>query len=196
VHPKKDEDFCSFEKALEELKLKETELRRLVSEGDIRAFRDEDTMKFRREDVERLKKDKGGDTGSLDFDLESDDASSDTLAEDLVFEEDDLGLDDEVGMATAQIGDSGFGDDLDLGDEDDALASSSSQSIRRTTGRGSQIRARAEEMKKANPVFVAMMVLSAVVLFYGVFVSISLFSDRTNGVTQGVAEFFDGVFGG
>ncbi len=49
------EDFISFEKALRDLKLRSEELRKLVSEGEIRAFRDgPDSMKFRREDVEAL----------------------------------------------------------------------------------------------------------------------------------------------
>jgi excisionase family DNA binding protein len=49
------EDFISFEKALRDLNLRSEELRKLVSEGEIRAFRDgPDSMKFRREDVEAL----------------------------------------------------------------------------------------------------------------------------------------------
>ena len=48
------EDFLSFEKALRELKLRSEELKKLVSEGEIRAFRDGDSMKFRAEDVEAL----------------------------------------------------------------------------------------------------------------------------------------------
>lgn len=49
------DDFISFEKALRDLKLRSEELRKLVSEGEIRAFRDgPDSMKFRREDVEAL----------------------------------------------------------------------------------------------------------------------------------------------
>lgn len=206
---KKGDDFYSFEKALEELKLKEDELRRLVSDGGIRAFRDEDTMKFRAEDVQRLKTEPGGDTGSLDFDLEGGDASSDTLAEDLVFDEDDdlgLGDDDEIGMATAQISEDTLDDDLGMatapvGDDDfgavDAMGDEGAAglAVRRTTGRGTQIRARAEEAKAGNPLLVAVMVMSSLVLFYGIFVSISLFSDRTNGMTRGVADFFNGLFG-
>jgi hypothetical protein len=48
------EDFLSFEKALRELKMRSEELKKLVSEGEIRAFRDGDSMKFRREDVVAL----------------------------------------------------------------------------------------------------------------------------------------------
>ena len=49
------DDFISFEKALRDLKLRSEELRKLVSEGEIRAFRDgPDSMRFRRADVETL----------------------------------------------------------------------------------------------------------------------------------------------
>ena len=49
-----NDDFISFEKALRDLKMQSEELRKLVSEGDIRAFRDGDSMKFRREDLDEL----------------------------------------------------------------------------------------------------------------------------------------------
>ncbi len=49
-----NEDFLSFEKALRELKMRSEELKKLVSEGEIRAFRDGDSMKFRRDDIKAL----------------------------------------------------------------------------------------------------------------------------------------------
>ena len=55
-----NEDFFSFDEALSELRLKEEELKRLVSEGEIRAFREGDTMKLRRGDVEALRSELGG----------------------------------------------------------------------------------------------------------------------------------------
>lgn len=48
------EDFLSFENALRELKMRSEELKKLVSEGEIRAYRDGDSMKFRAEDVAGL----------------------------------------------------------------------------------------------------------------------------------------------
>ena len=76
------EEYVSLEKALKELRLKEEELKRLVSEGEIRAFRDADKMKFRREDIEKLKQD----TGKT---IQYQDESSDTLTDDrkIVFDE-------------------------------------------------------------------------------------------------------------
>lgn len=85
------EDFISFEKALRDLKLKSEELRKLVSEGEIRAFRDgPDSMKFRREDIETLAgKSKEADDLPVGGELEDDTgmvteqfSSEDTLIED------------------------------------------------------------------------------------------------------------------
>lgn len=86
-----NEEFFNFEEALDKLRLKEEELKRLVSEGEIRAFRDGDTMQLRRSDVEHLRQElMGGDVVDLGDD-------------ELVFE-DDVELDD-PGMATEEIAD-------------------------------------------------------------------------------------------
>ncbi len=88
-----EQDFFSFDEALNQLNLKEEELKRLVSEGEIRAFREGDTMKLRRVDVENLKKElMGGEVVDLGG-----------AGEDLVFE-DELEL-EEAGMATEEISD-------------------------------------------------------------------------------------------
>ena len=88
-----EKDFYSFEEALDELRLKEEELKRLVSEGEIRAFRKGDTMKLRRADVESLRAElSGGDVVDLG-----------EVVDDLIFE-DDTELDD-AGMATQEIAD-------------------------------------------------------------------------------------------
>jgi excisionase family DNA binding protein len=85
------DEFYNFEEALRELNLKEEELKRLVSEGEIRAFRDGDTMKLRRADVENLK---GELLGGEVVDLGG-------VGEEIVFE-DDLET-QETGMATEAI---------------------------------------------------------------------------------------------
>lgn len=87
------DDFFSFDEALDELRLKEEELKRLVSEGEIRAFRKGDTMKLRRSDVEALRQELS--TGGEVVDLGD-------STEELVFEDD---ADDEAGMATQEIAD-------------------------------------------------------------------------------------------
>lgn len=49
-------DYFSFEDVMKELELSEDDLKRMVSEGELRAFRDENKMKFKKEDVDNLKK--------------------------------------------------------------------------------------------------------------------------------------------
>lgn len=85
------EQFFSFEEALDQLRLKEEELKRLVSEGEIRAFRDGETMKLRVTDVESLRSElTGGEVVELG-----------EAGEELVFEDDDDLA--EAGMATEEI---------------------------------------------------------------------------------------------
>jgi hypothetical protein len=50
------EDYFTFEEVLSELQIDEDELKRLVSQGELRGFRDGASMKFRTEDVNKLKK--------------------------------------------------------------------------------------------------------------------------------------------
>ena len=87
-------DFYSFDEALDELRLKEEELKRLVSEGEIRAFRKGDTMKLRKSDVESLRAElSGGEVVDLG-----------DVTEELVFE-DDSDFGDDAGMTTQEISD-------------------------------------------------------------------------------------------
>ncbi len=91
------EEFFSFEKALEKLKLREEELRRLVSEGEIRAYRSGETMKLRKEDVEKLQKE-------LSIPSTGDVVDVDAGAEELIFsEEEPTEIVEETGMETAPI---------------------------------------------------------------------------------------------
>jgi hypothetical protein len=48
-------DYLNFDDVMKELDLSEEDLRRMVSEGELRAFRSENKMKFRKEDVQKLK---------------------------------------------------------------------------------------------------------------------------------------------
>ncbi|MBI4834584.1 MAG: helix-turn-helix domain-containing protein [Planctomycetes bacterium] len=52
------EEFYSFDDVLKELKLNEEDLKKIVSEGDLRAFRQDDQIKFRKEDIESFRKGK------------------------------------------------------------------------------------------------------------------------------------------
>jgi len=176
------DEFYDFEKALNELKMEEEELKRLVSAGEIRAFRSKGQMKFRKEDIDTLRK--GG-------------AS---LTDELVFDEaDQLSLDDEEGMATAKIDeqDTLIDEDLpsldsDLSDLDEPGAktpSRSGQSVTRRTTRVTRMREASEARKAASPVFVALMILTTLAMLYGVIVITNYANNQNNGMTEGVATF-------
>jgi hypothetical protein len=103
----KSGEFYTFDQVLQFWNIDETKLKRLVSEGEIRAFREGDEMKFRKSDVENL--DLTGasseeETGVIDLSAGAED-SSETLTDDLIFDEgDDLDLTAaDAGMATAEI---------------------------------------------------------------------------------------------
>lgn len=103
----KSGEFYTFDEVLKRLAINESKLKRLVSEGEIRAFREGDQMKFRRTDVENL--DVTGarseeETGVIDL-SKGKEESSETLTDDLIFDEgDDLDLTSaEAGMQTAEI---------------------------------------------------------------------------------------------
>jgi hypothetical protein len=144
------EDFISFEKALRDLKLRSEELRKLVSEGEIRAFRDgPDSMKFRREDVEALtSKGKG--------------------EEELAFAD---SLEDDTGMVTEQLS----ADDTLLAETEEEAA----PRARRTSSRPAPAaRAVAAAPQEKEPGWVtAAAILACVVLVWGFFISYSASQD-------------------
>jgi hypothetical protein len=58
-------DMLTFDEALAELQMATHELRSLVAQGEVRAFRDEDVLKFRRTDILDLKKSRDTSEGGL-----------------------------------------------------------------------------------------------------------------------------------
>jgi len=53
----KSDEFFTFDEVIKELKITEDELKKMVSEGEIRAFKDEDKMKFKKADIDAKKSD-------------------------------------------------------------------------------------------------------------------------------------------
>jgi excisionase family DNA binding protein len=96
----KNEDFLSFEKALRELKMRSEELKKLVSEGEIRAYRDGDSMKFRREDVSTLQVKAEGATKLSMGDALEDDTG---MVTEQISEEDTLLAEDDVVVETRKV---------------------------------------------------------------------------------------------
>lgn len=179
------DDFYSFDEALNELKLKEEELKRLVSEGEIRAFRKGDTMKLRRKDVEELR-----------AELDSDIVELGDTVDELVFEDDG-----DAGMATQEL------DVETLVDEPveelepapaaappPRAASRSSRSARGAAEpaaapvRRQSAIAAAKEDEEEEPGWVkGLLILTTVVLFLAAPMITSLLTGRASGFAKGIA---------
>lgn len=189
------DDFYSFEKVLRELHLQEEDLKKLVSEGEIRAFRDDDKMKFKAEDIERFKSVGTGDLPTIE-------APSGELTEEL-FGDDDGGSDD-VGMVTQQISDSSFLEEeltdiepIELESAPEKPAGGGGRTRRRpqaAAGRTARRRGDAEEAVSEGTGMQVLMVLGAVVLLYGMIVALNAAEVQSTGLTQGFASFIEDTF--
>jgi excisionase family DNA binding protein len=104
----KSGEFYSFDEVLKRLKIDDQRLKKLVSEGEIRAFREGSDMKFRRSDIDTMDRTRpitGSEdaTAAIDLSAGGGAGQSETLTDDLIFDEgDDVGS-HEAGMATAEI---------------------------------------------------------------------------------------------
>jgi len=182
-------DFFSFERVLRELQMEEEELKRLVSEGEIRAFRDEDKMRFRKEDIARFQR-MSGDT--------QDTLGDEDIPEELVFDEDDA--DQEVGMATAAIDDAFLEEDDPLELEDaPAPPSGGRQAKARPSPARPKPRVLVEEEEKTEgPAWVGAFVLVALVLAFGGFFAADAHRSQAGQgpgpLTEGFADWVDETF--
>ncbi len=143
--PQSNEDFVSFEKALRDLKLQSEQLKKMVSQGDIRAFRVGDSMQFRIEDVEALRSKTDGE-------------------EELVFAD---ALEDDTGMVTEELTEEDtllVEDDIDVEEEVETVTRVATRSRRESL---TEPKAEAGE----NPVWVAVAVLGFIALLWGALVS-------------------------
>ncbi len=88
-----NDDFVSFENALRDLKLQSEQLKKMVSQGDIRAFRVGDSMQFRAEDVEALRTVADGEDDLVFADALEDDTG---MVTEELSEEDTLLVEDDI----------------------------------------------------------------------------------------------------
>ena len=168
------QEFYNFDEALTQLNLREEELRRLVSEGEIRAFREGDTMKLRRTDVENLRNElMGGEVVDLGG-----------AGEELVFE-DELEL-EETGMATEEIS------DMDTLLEEDVEDVAAAPAPRRAAParRAAAAAPAADEAEEESMAMRAVMMANTVVLVLGIPIAMSI----GNGTASGLAKSIAGIF--
>jgi hypothetical protein len=167
--------YSSFEDALRKLELEEDDLKRLISAGEIRAFREGSKMHLRAEDVDKVAKQLG--IGSK---VSEKDAGQSLQVEDL-----SLGAAGEEGMSTTQLSEEDtLLDDVetvDVGQE--AAAVTPVQAGRRAKA------GEAEAQKESTGILFAAIVTTALLVFAIPF-AIGMVSSRTTGVTSGVVGMF------
>jgi len=110
----KSGEFYTFDEVVRQLKIDEGKLKRLVSEGEISAFREGDIMKFKKTEIDKIAtKPPGSETSetvlseiTLEDESPAFEESGETLTDDLVFESTDDGDQVDVGdpgLATEEI---------------------------------------------------------------------------------------------
>ncbi|MCA8941943.1 MAG: hypothetical protein KDB80_05225 [Planctomycetes bacterium] len=151
------EDFVSFEKALRDLQMRSEELRKLVSEGEIRAFRDGSSMKFRREDIDNLN-------------------AVDDLSD---------SLEDDTGMVTEELSEEDTLLVADDDEIEEIAAAAPSSAVTAGSTRGSRIRAAADEQQATEPAWVTgAAIVGAVFMIWGFMVAYSIATGADpNGLT-------------
>jgi len=195
-----EKDYYSFEEVLRNLKLEEDQLKRLVSAGEIRAFRDKDTMRFKAEDVDRLK-DGGEDElvleDGLELDLETPAAPAARVTEEI-----DLQAGDELVFEEPAAGSQVVEIDLGGGDAEVEVAPAARPARTRVTVTEKPARkaAAARTAVVAEPVVeeatdsvgtMALLLVGCVALIAANFVVLDALTGRaSNPISQMVAKLF------
>lgn len=173
------DDFFSFEKAVDKLSLEEDDLKRLISAGEIRAFRDGSRMRLRAEDVERVAKDLG--VGEA----VGEEAAGEVLeVEEVLFSE----TADDEGMVTTQLSeeDTLLDDDLEVVEVADERA---------PAARGGSRPARAAapaaaEEEPDSPAMLLVSVATTFLLLWGIAFAMGMLKSQSSSVTGGIVGMF------
>lgn len=205
--PPKSGEFYTFDQVIRQLRIDEAKLKRLVSEGEIRAFREGDEMKFKKSDIDSLDVRATAEGETREIDLGS--SGSEALTDDLIFDEgDELDLSsDDAGMATAEISsqdtfvDEGepvgmstepldFSEETFEVEEEYEEVAATTTTTRRTSRPAA--RARYEEKKPSEMGWNALLILSLIVMMFAGFVVASASSWRgTNSLSKIPVKIFD-----
>jgi len=195
------DDFLTFNEALDALRMREEDLKRLISEGELRAFRKGDSVQLRRSDVDRLSEESSGDTiedeeivfaGDEDFVLEDLDEEEVGMTTTPISEADTL-LDDEA------IDD--LGEEVDLAEEEAPAAEALSDEgggagggVQRSRKRSDSIRGKVggEEAVGEATWERALVLVTAVVLLLGFAVAWSATTNTPNALSRTFMDMFKG----
>lgn len=168
-----DKEYLSFDEVISDLHMEEEELKRLVSAGEIRAFRDQDTMRFKAADISRLKSDDGDDL-DLGDELE---LTDDLDLETQVGDTEELILEDDLGDLGGDV------EELDLGGGDEAAESSPRRRAPRSQA------AEPEEASEGGLVLTTLIV-GMLILIFANFAALGAVAGQTNGLTNFLAQLF------
>ena len=168
--------YSSFEDALRKLELEEDDLKRLISAGEIRAFREGSKMHLRAEDVDKVAKQLG-----IGSSVSEKDAGKPLQVEDL-----SLGAAGEEGMSTTQLSEEDtLLDDVETVDVGQEAAAAPVAGSRRAKP------AEAETVRESTGILFAAIV-TTVLLVFAIPFAIGMISARSTGLTQGVVAMFQG----
>ncbi len=196
------DDFLTFNEALDALRMREEDLKRLISEGELRAFRKGDSVQLRRSDVDRLSEESSGDTiEDEEIVFEGD--------EDFVLE--DLEEEEEVGMTTTPISEADtllddeaiddLGEEMDLVEEEPPVAEESAAvdvevggGVQRRRKRSDSIRGKdvGEETVGEATWERALVLVTAVVLLLSFAVAWSATTNTPNALSSTFMDMFKG----
>jgi len=107
----KSGEFYTFDEVVRQLHIDQGKLKRLVSEGEISAFREGDVMKFKKSEIDKLaQKGTGSETSetvlseiTLEDEAPAFEESGETLTDDLVFESSESDAVDQVDLGDASM---------------------------------------------------------------------------------------------
>jgi prefoldin subunit 5 len=170
-----ESDFSSFDDALKKLELEEEDLKRLISAGEIRAFREGSNMRLRVEDVSKVA-DQLGIGGSI-----GEDAGEVLEVEDLVLDE----LDD-AGMATTQLSE----EDTLLDDAVEELEVAAEKPVKAAPSRrsGRAAAAVAPEAGDEGGGMRAALIVTCVLMIFAIPFAIGMVAGKSSGITAGIVE--------
>ena len=189
-----DDQFLSFEDALDQLRLQEEELKRLVSEGEIRAFREGDTMKLRAQDVETLREELTALTPTRIVPEDEEAAQQADASEEIVFE-DDVEVADEAGMATEEITDvetilqEEEEDDIEEIELEEEAPLTDTAVRRKARGPAAAV---VEEVPQEGGLVKAALIVTSLVMILGVPVVMAVSADRISSLARAIASPFTG----
>lgn len=210
----KSGEFYTFDEVVRQLKIDQNKLKRLVSEGEISAFREGDVMKFKKSEIDKLmSKGTGSETSetvlseiTLEDEAPAFEESGETLTDDLVFESGEDKVQIGEGSARGEISSQdtfiepkgGKGEEVGMSTEPIDLSADLTQEVeeeveevaaRGKTGTATRRRTAAPEAPAGSPGLTFCLVLSSVILMLAVALSF-----RTSGNELAGGRKLEGMF--